>query len=362
MIHIAVGTKAQVVKMAPVMWRLMEERVEFNLIDLGQHSSLTSKLRAEFGLAEPAVCLYKGKMVSSPAQALGWLCGLGYKSISSRWIKEKVFAGKYGICLIHGDTLSTLVGLYLAKRAGIKVAHIEAGLRSFRWLEPFPEEIIRVVGMRCSDLLFAPSAAAFNNLKKMGLSEKAVLLTGNTAIETVHASLKEGSRLSLKPDKFCLITFHRAETIFSRKRLLSIIGMMSELAGAMPVVFVQHKSTLCQLARFNLLGRIYAIKNIFHYNILSHSHFIQLLKKCELVVTDGGSIQEEAYYLGKPCLLLRSCTERDEGLGSNAELCAFDRDKMRFFFSRYKTFEREIKPLPDVTPSSVIVDRLKQYF
>ena len=169
MIHIILGTKAQTIKLLPVISRLKSEGIAFNLIDLGQHSLITGKLRSEFSLETPNAYLYKGSDIATFRQGLLWIGKLFLKSLSTSWIKKELFRNEKGICLIHGDTASTLIGLYLAKRAGLKVAHIESGLRSFCWCEPFPEEILRSVCMRFSDILFAPSTQAYNNLLKIGL-------------------------------------------------------------------------------------------------------------------------------------------------------------------------------------------------
>ena len=180
MIHIIIGTKAQLIKMVPILKGLKEKGIGFNLIDLGQHSLITQDLREEFDLDEPDYFLFKGTNIATVKQAVFWITKIFFRSLSASWIKKELFLNKGGICLIHGDTLSTLIGLYLAKRAKLKIAHIEAGLRSFCWREPFPEEIFRIISMKFSDILFAPSEWAFNNLENMGFKNKAILVPGNT--------------------------------------------------------------------------------------------------------------------------------------------------------------------------------------
>ena len=129
MIHIIIGTKAQLIKMVPILKGLKERSMGFNLIDLGQHSLITQDLRKEFGLDEPNYFLFKGKNISTIPQAILWIIKIFFKSLSASWIKKELFLNRSGVCLIHGDTLSTLIGLYLAKRSKLKTAHIEAGLR-----------------------------------------------------------------------------------------------------------------------------------------------------------------------------------------------------------------------------------------
>ena len=312
MIHIAIGTKAQFIKMAPIMRRLQENGTPFNFIDLGQHSLITADLRQEFGIKEPDVFLSRGENVSRLSQGLSWMLKIFWKGLSSKWARENIFQGKSGVCLIHGDTVSTLLALYLAKRARIKVAHIEGGLRSFHFFEPFPEEMLRIWVMRLSDIIFVPSEWALNNLRKMGLDKKAILISANTSLEATLYSLEKKIDTGLMLDKYCLITVHRIETIFSRTRMEVLLSLIARISQEIPVVFVQHQPTLNQLERFGLQKQLTEIKNIHFFKILSHSHFISLLSKCEFVITDGGSIQEESFYLDKSCLLLRRFTERPE--------------------------------------------------
>lgn len=361
MIHIAIGTKAQLIKMAPVIRGLKQKGIVFNLIDLGQHSLITKDLREEFGLDEPNLFLSKDKNISTIREALLWLAKIFFKSLSSSWIKKRIFLNKSGICLIHGDTVSTILGLYLAKRAGLKVAHIESGLRSFCWLEPFPEEILRNIAMRFSDILFAPSQWAFDNLVKMGLEKKSILLPGNTGQEAGFFSLKKNVDLDLKLDKFCLLTFHRIENIFLKKRLIFIVEMIKKVSSRIPIVFVRHQPTISQLNRFGLWQRLNKIQNIFYFKILSHRQFIHLLNRCEFVITDGGSIQEEAFYLGKPCLLLRRYTERNEGLGENVVLSKLDKGTIEYFLSHVLDFVRPNRVSEATTVSEAIVGSLKSY-
>jgi UDP-N-acetylglucosamine 2-epimerase len=283
------------------------------------------------------------------------------KSVSSSWIKERIFRDSDGVCLIHGDTLSTILGLYLAKRAGLKVAHVEAGLRSFCWSEPFPEEILRVIAMRFSDILFAPSKWAFDNLVRMGLKEKSILLPYNTGQEAVVFSLSKNLDLGLDLDNFSLVTIHRMENIFSKKRLDLIVDLVMQISCLLPIVFIQHPPTINQLKRFGYQKSLGKIENIHFFKILSHTQFIHLLNRCEFVITDGGSIQEEAFYLGKPCLLLRRYTERNEGLGENVVLSGLNKDRIDYFLKHFLEFKRQSKVGGETLASDLILDTLKRY-
>ena len=159
-IHVFIGTKAQYVKMAPLLQRMDKTGVEYRLIDSGQHADLTVSLRDELGLRDPEVLLGGNCDVVSVSQALLWSLGIAKHFILKPRLRQHIFGGESGVCIVHGDTPTTLLSTLLAWRAGLAVAHVEAGLRTYRWFQPFPEEIIRVIVGRIADVLFAPSATS----------------------------------------------------------------------------------------------------------------------------------------------------------------------------------------------------------
>ncbi|MXZ69628.1 MAG: UDP-N-acetyl glucosamine 2-epimerase, partial [Acidimicrobiia bacterium] len=159
-IHVFIGTRAEYIKMAPLLSRMEAASLPYRLIDSGQHADRLESFRAELGLREPDFAMGGTRSVNSVAAALWWAAGLGRKLVLPRRLDRTVFGGRRGICVVHGDTPTTLIGALMAKRAGLALAHVEAGLRTHRWLHPFPEEIIRVAVDRLADLLFAPDDTA----------------------------------------------------------------------------------------------------------------------------------------------------------------------------------------------------------
>lgn len=356
-IHIAIGTKAQFIKMAPIMRHLHARNIDFNLIDLGQHALITENLRKDFAIKDPDVRLSVGENVSTITRGLRWVWKLFVMGFDSSKVRRDIFFDRGGVCLIHGDTASTMLALYLSRRAGLKVAHVEAGLRSFNILEPFPEEIVRLIAMRFCDYLFAPSRWAFDNLVKMNYGRKAFLLCANTSLEAARYSFSKNESAGISVKKYALVTVHRLENIFSRRKLTEIVFFIEEISRRMPVVFVQHPPTLHRLNQYGLEKRLQAIPNIVFSKIVSHAHFIGLVGACEFIVTDGGSIQEEAYYLNKPCLLLRRKTERMEGVGENVYLSNIDRANLTYFLDNYPQYRRKTD-ISDLRPSAQLVDKL----
>jgi UDP-N-acetylglucosamine 2-epimerase len=358
MIHVAIGTKAQFIKMAPVLRALEERSIPFHLVDLGQHALITRNLRREFAVRAPDRVLSAGGNVVRLAQGLRWVVGLARRGLDRHRLREEVFGGRPGICLVHGDTASTLLAVLLAKRAGLRVAHIEAGLRSYHLGEPFPEEMVRLAAMRFSDILFAPSPWARENLVRMGLGSRCVLLAANTSVESLAFSLNQPAGSDVPPGPYALVTVHRMENIFSRRRLGLVRDLVERIARMMTVVFVQHQPTLLQLKKFGLQASFERLADIRLLRILSHSAFLHHLARAEFVVTDGGSIQEESACLGVPCLLLRKHTERMDGIGLNVMVGGTDCRVAMRFLENYPRLRVPPAPPPKVLPSKQIIDHL----
>jgi UDP-N-acetylglucosamine 2-epimerase (non-hydrolysing) len=289
--------------------------------------------------------------ITSTGEAIRWYLRLVWKSRTDRtWLRREVFP-EDGICLIHGDTLSTLLGLQMARNAGLKVAHVEAGLRSFHWFDPFPEELIRIVCMKRADLLFAPSTEAENNLRAMRLAGEVVRVDGNTVADALRWIRTTASASDKTPaGPFALATCHRLETIANRHRLRQVVALLNRVAAeTIQLVFVVHGPTLHYLRRFGMEQHLHPAIRV--ENLLDYGEFIALLGAARFVLSDGGSIQEECAYLDKPCLILRNKTERNDGLDRNAVLWRFNDQVTDDFLLRVvqinKVEERQL-PQPSV--------------
>ena len=356
MIHFFVGTKAQFIKMAPVMIEMRNRNIPFRYIDSGQHAELTGSLRKVFGLREPDVNLYgRNKDIVSISSAVGWTLKLSWASLTRRkWLREHVFCGG-GICLIHGDTLSTLLGMRMAKAAGLKVGHVEAGLRSFCMWNPFPEELIRVYCMKRCNVLFAPSQEAQSNLEAMNIRGRVIKVQGNTIVDALRLMEEIPATIEIPEGPFALVTCHRLETITHRRRLQQVVSLLNRISRQLKVVFVTHKPTRRYLKRFSLADKLSG--EICMLGMQEYMNFTALLKSARLVLTDGGSIQEECAYLKKPCLILRKKTERPDGLGQNAMIWGFEDKAVDEFLSRAESLAcAQTGQWP--TPSTEIVDAL----
>ncbi len=218
------------------------------------------------------------------------------------------------VCLEHrpdwvivvGDVNSTLACALTAKKLGIRVAHVEAGLRSRDM--SMPEEINRLCTDAISDLLFTTDSIASDNLLNEGVIADRIHLVGNTLIDTLHQHVGHARTLPLPeglvPGHYAVLTLHRPANVDSLDRLTAILGAINQLAGRVPVVFPVHPRTAPKLARERLHPAIRVVEP------MSYLPFLGLVARSRMVLTDSGGIQEETTVLGVPCLTMRPNTER----------------------------------------------------
>lgn len=347
------GTKAQYIKTAPVLRRLDAMEIPYRLLDSGQHAALTSELRRELGVREPDALLGGAADVTTIAQAVRWSGRIATRLRSRRALRGQLFGPDAQVCVVHGDTPSTLLSTLLAKRAGLRVAHLEAGLRSRKLLHPFPEELIRLAVMRLSDVLFAPDDAAVANLLQLRLKGRIVRVGANTVVEAQQHSLRDAPQPGSGP---AVITMHRVENVTSDARSGQLVDLACRLAARRPVDFVLHGPTTAAFARRGLDRRLQDA-GVHTMPLQTHAAFTRLLAAAPLVITDGGSVQEECALLGVPTLLWRLSTERGDGLGANVLLSRYDPAVVEAFLAAPETYRRPRRTdLP--TPSVRIVEEL----
>jgi UDP-N-acetylglucosamine 2-epimerase (non-hydrolysing) len=361
-LHVFLGTKAQYIKTAPLL-RLLDSRgVPYRLIDSGQHARLSQTLRRELGVREPDHVLGGAEDVASIPQALAWSARLATRLGFARRLRDEVFGGDGGICVVHGDTPSTLLSALMARRAGLRVAHLEAGLRSHSLLHPFPEEAIRLMVMRVSSILFAPDAQAVRNLADLRVRGAVVPVSGNTVVEALRHSLdREPSGRPLAGSGPVVVTLHRVENLHNRARVDQLVELACRIAETRPVRFVQHGPTVETLTSSGAAARLRAA-GVELVPLLPHREFTSALAAAPFVITDGGSVQEEAALLGVPTMLWRARTERPDGLGENVLLTGYDPVVVDGFLADPESFRRD--PARDaVSPSEeileVLLDRLR---
>jgi UDP-N-acetylglucosamine 2-epimerase (non-hydrolysing) len=202
----------------------------------------------------------------------------------------------------------------VAVKLGVKLIHVEAGLRSFD--RTMPEEINRVLTDSISDLLFVTEQSGIDNLKKEGIDSDKVHFVGNVMIDTLMANRKKAQRsdilrrLALTPKKYGVITLHRPSNVDDVTKFGQIIAAFEEIAKELKLVFPVHPRTRTNLKETDLGKKIEATKNLLLLDPLGYLDFLCLMSNAALVITDSGGIQEETTILGIPCMTLREKTER----------------------------------------------------
>jgi UDP-N-acetylglucosamine 2-epimerase (non-hydrolysing) len=312
-ISVILGTRPEIIKMAPLLKILQEKRADFFTLHTGQHYSyeLDKVFFEQLEITQPKYNIETGS--GSHAEETGkMLIGI-----------EKILIGeKPDIVLVEGDTNSVLAGALAAVKLGIRVGHVEAGLRSYD--RTMPEEINRVIADHISDYLFAPTRSARELLLREGISQFKVYLTGNTIVDAVYQNLELSRRkidisgkFQLKPQQYFLATLHRQENTDNEERFTSILEGLSQVAAIhhLPVVYPIHPRSRKIMDR---LGR--RPENIKIIDPVDFLSFLQLESNARLILTDSGGVQEEACILRVPCVTLRDNTERPETLEAGANL------------------------------------------
>ncbi len=309
------GTKAEVIKLAPVLIELEKCGTEYYFIHTGQHD--ISNVLHELEVPAPTHVLYTPPKLSSrfmlkTHKALLWSLKAVFK------LRKLVSKLSPDFVLYHGDTLSTSLGAISS--SGIlgskewQSCHVEAGLRSFDLFEPFPEEISRRIADRFSDILFTPSPLSTLISKKEYGSKKEIVETGNTIVDCVKLALKLARKRKITPveeGEYVVVNIHRHENITSKERLKKIVEILG--CVTLPIYWPIHDNTRKQLEKFGLWKNVKKL-NIKFSKLKGYVEFINLLSHATYILTDGGSIQEESLVLKKPCIILRNKTERQEGL------------------------------------------------
>lgn len=358
MITAVVGTRAQLIKMAPVLLELESRGLRYNLLLTGQHRETMRELLQEFGVAMAPTYAYTGPEVSGIGRMLTWLPSTLFRLLRRRrhWLPRD--GPGPDVVLVHGDTLSTLLGALAGRLAGLRVAHVEAGLRSFHLLHPFPEELTRLLTFRLADIAYAPGAWACENLRRYRRLQ--VVDTGaNTLLDTVRIAAHAPPPEAEAPEEpYCVASIHRFENIFNRGRLEAVVGLLERAAACYRVVMVLHPATRKRLTETGLLERLESNSAIRLVPRMGYTRFMRLAAGARFVITDGGSNQEELSYLGIPTLLMRRATERREGLDGSTVLCGYDPAVLDRFLGRLAEAPPRRKAPSDGRPSRRIVDHL----
>jgi len=309
------GTRPEIIKLSPLIRAFQLTNIHSFIIHTNQHysSDLNAVFFKELELPKPKYNLNVG------SGSHGYQTGTMIIEIEKVLVKEKP-----DMVILEGDTNSVLAGSIAASKLHIKIAHIEAGLRSY--FKGMPEEINRIATDHISDYLFPPTENAYEILIHEGIERNKLLMSGNTIVDAVNQNIKLVSKESLmkkfklQEKGYFLLTLHREENVDNRNILKSVMKAVELLYSKynIPIVFPLHPRTKKQLLRF----KIKLPKGLQIITPLSFTKFLCLEKYSKLILTDSGGVQEEACILRVPCITLRENTERPETVMIKANILA----------------------------------------
>lgn len=295
-----VGARPQFIKAAALSRELLKhDNIEEIIIHTGQHfNDNMSKI------------FFDEMSIPTPKYNLD-INGVSHGVMTGRMLEaiENILqAEKPNLVIVYGDTNSTLAGVLAAKKLHIKVAHVEAGLRSYNM--DMPEEINRILTDRISDYLFCPTQNAVQNLIEEGFNNFAckIFNVGDVMQDAAlfysqESSIKSTILRTLSFKNFILCTLHRAENTDSTERLLSIITSLNKINETTPIILPLHPRTKKMIENLDVDTKLNIIEPVGYHDM------IELLKYCSLVITDSGGLQKEAYFFKKKCITLRNETE-----------------------------------------------------
>ena len=359
-IYFFIGTTAELIKLFPVIRELEQRKVEFKIITSGQTGVNFNEVSNWIKKTKPDIAFPQKVNQSSMFLFLIWIIKT---FLNAPFLLSKEFRNvdkSNSFFIVHGDTVSSLIGAIVSRLFNLRIIHIESGLRSFNFSEPFPEEITRFIISKFADVHFCPNKWSLNNLRLV--SGQKINTFQNTFIESYMMVSKKGGNFKMSKmgkGKYFIFILHRQEhVIFKKKesqRLMEFV--IDKVPQGVNCVFIKHATTSRFLEFMDQKFLKRNKKRLIFLPRLPYIDFIRLLKRAEFLVTDGGGNQEEAYYMGLPCLLLRNYTERIEGLGENVVLGRNNNKIIKSFLKDYGNFRRKGVRM-EVRPSKIIIDYL----
>ena len=308
---VILGTRPEAVKLCPLVLHLRQRGgFEVKVCSTGQHRGMLDQVLAAFEVA-PDYDLN----VMQPGQSLSQAASRMLAALEPVLARERP-----DMVIVQGDTTTTLMGALAAFYQRVPVGHVEAGLRTWDMLQPYPEEMNRVLATRLAALHFAPTEGAASNLRREGVGAERIFVTGNTGIDAVLyvRDALEAGRLSapalpgLDPSRrLILVTAHRRESFGDGfVRICRALARVAERPGVQ-LVYPVHRNPNVVDPVTSLLG---GLENVLLTEPLDYVPFIDLMRRAWIVITDSGGVQEEGPSLGKPILVLREKTERPEAV------------------------------------------------
>jgi UDP-N-acetylglucosamine 2-epimerase (non-hydrolysing) len=362
MIAVVFGTTGELIKLAPVILELERRGHRPLMLCTGQQVQQVPLFASDLGLPPVGAWLAPGadgRDLRRKREIPGWASRVAATvvrrgaSIRARLIAD----GRVPFVLVHGDTMTTVLGALAGRRLGAAVGHVEAGMRSGDWRNPFPEELNRRIAARLVDVHFAPGARQAANLRREGVPGTIVDTGQNTirdAVDLVGDTAPLPIRVPAEP--FGLVSVHRFELIEREGAFTALLERLHGHSRRQPLLFVDHSTTAAVIDRSPNLRALFD-EQLRRIPRLPYLQFIALLRRADFLLSDSGGSQEEAAFLGIPCLIHRAVSEREDGLGSSVILSRLDLGVVDEFLQRPERW-RGPRLTSSLRPSQVIVEEL----
>lgn len=368
-IAIVLGTRPEIIKMAPIIDEIVQRKLELVLIHTGQHydEEMSGNFFKDLEIPQPDYNINVGSQSHGKQTAL-----------MMEGIEEVLMNESPDIVLVQGDTNAVLAGALVASKLHIAVGHVEAGLRSFD--NSMPEEINRKASDACSLMYFVPTENSAINLLAEGISREDIFITGNTVVDACFRHLKIAEKIgfedeSLKElnigdmDNILTLTMHRAENVDNENRLKNIIEALSKLENV-DVIFPIHPRTKKTLQYFGLYDTLEQLGHVHIIKPLGYLDFLRLTSISDLILTDSGGLQEEAITLDVPVLTLRYNTERPETVtaggnilvGAECEAIVLNTNKILEEESFRKKMCEAKNPYGNGDSAKLILDAIEEFY
>ncbi len=357
------GTRPEAIKMCPVIKELRCRSGIKTIVCLtGQHKEMLDqvmdifKIKADYNLN-----------VMSENQSLSMITSRVLLGLDDIFDKEKP-----DYVLVHGDTTSSFAAALAAFYCHIPVGHVEAGLRTYNMQSPFPEEFNRQSVDLIADLFFAPTELARQQLLSEGKRDDCIFVTGNTVIDALQTTIADDYSSELLEwvgeSKLILLTAHRRENIgLPMKQMFAAVKKIIDVYSNVKIIYPIHRNPKVRELAEHAFADCDRIRLIEPLDVIN---FHNLMKRCYLVLTDSGGIQEEAPSLGKPVLVMRDTTERPEGvkagtlklIGTNEDNIYMETERLLTDLSQYQHMCNAQNPYGDGKASERIVNIMEKHF
>lgn len=353
------GTRAQLVKIAPVLRLAVESGLRHIVWFTGQHQESVDDLIKDFGLKSEFVLPKNMKERSSIGKLLVWIPQTVYRCYE--YVHSvRLWTGNRPLIAVHGDTLSTWLGAVAGRWGGGDVVHLESGLSSGKWNDPFPEEMLRRLTFREARYAICPNDEAAARMERYS-----GCITVNTKENTLLDCVRyaTGGRDIVATHGYFVASVHRFSNIYQERELARIVGELLAAAKSGEVHFILHPPTELRLKKYGLFDVLAEAANVRVRPRMPYTDFLALISGARAVFSDGGSNQEELSYLGVPTVLYRERSERPDGLGANIVLRREIEGSMEDFIvsGRIDTLRTPSRINDDVHPSRVMVDALAKW-